>query len=33
MPTIVTKQDCLIKKYKKKLHYIKPRKEFEHESS
>ena len=33
MPTIVTKQDCLIKKYKKKLHQIKPRKEFEHESS
>ena len=33
MPTIVAKQDCLIKKYKKKLHSIKPRKEFEHESS
>lgn len=33
MPTIVAKQDYLIKKYKKKLHQIKPRKEFEHESS
>ena len=33
MPTIVSKQDYLIKKYKKKLRQIKPRKEFEHESA
>lgn len=33
MPTIVAKQDYLIKKYTKKLRQIKPRKEFEHESS
>ena len=33
MPTIVAKQDYLIKKYSKKLRQIKPRKEFEHESA
>lgn len=33
MPTVVAKQDYLIKKYTKKLHQIKPRKEFEHESA
>ena len=33
MPTIVSKQDYLIKKYSKKLRQIKPRKEFEHESA
>lgn len=33
MPTIVAKQDYLIKKYTKKLRQIKPRKEFEHEPS
>lgn len=33
MPTVVAKQDYLIKKYTKKLRQIKPRKEFEHESA
>lgn len=33
MPTVVAKQDYLIKKYTKKLRQIKPRKEFEHEST
>ena len=33
MPTVVAKQDYLIKKYSKKLRQIKPRKEFEHESA
>ena len=33
MPTIISKQDCLVKKYKKKMRQIIPRKEFEHEST
>ncbi len=33
MPTIISKQDCLVKKYKKKMRQILPRKEFEHESA
>lgn len=33
MPTIVSKQDCLIKKYKKKMRQLTPRKEFDHESA
>ena len=33
LPTIIAKQDYLIKKYKKKLCQIKPRKEFDHVKS